>query len=376
VPDQVRVLQITGRYLPDLGGIETHVHEISTRLSELPGFTVTVGATDRRGEYPARDLSGQVPVVRARAWPARRDWYFAPGLARLIRTGGWDVVHIQGIHTLVPVIGMLAARRAGIPYMVTFHTGGSSSGLRRHLRSLQWRLLAPLLRDAAQLVGVSRYERRLFAEAIGVPVDEIAVIANGGGLPLPDRAITAVPGRVVSCGRLERYKGHHRVIKALPALRKILPEAHLHILGSGPYEGALRELAARLGVEDAVTIRLVPPGDRTAMAVSLMEASAFAALSDYEAHPVSVMEAVALGIPVVGRNIAGMTDLIDDGLVTGIGTGATPVETAAAIYQAIMAAPGARPSLPTWDQAVQELGEHYRQVARRGGEPVAVGPRS
>jgi glycosyltransferase involved in cell wall biosynthesis len=44
----------------------------------------------------------------------------------------------------------------------------------------------------------------------------------------------------VSCGRLERYKGHHRVIEALPLVQQTVPDATLHILGSGPYEKELR----------------------------------------------------------------------------------------------------------------------------------------
>ena len=53
---------------------------------------------------------------------------------------------------------------------------------------------------------------------------------------------------MLSSGRLERYKGHHRAIEALPLLRSTHPDAHLVILGGGPYEAELRALAERLGV--------------------------------------------------------------------------------------------------------------------------------
>jgi glycosyltransferase involved in cell wall biosynthesis len=177
VPEPVKVLEVAARYLPDLGGVEAHVHEIATRLSSWPELRVSVAATDRKKEYPAFEVRESVPVLRCRAWPASRDYYFAPGLRRFIRGGGWDLIHVQGIHTLAPIISMLAARRAGVPYVVTFHSGGTSSGLRRVLRSAQWRLLGPLLRDAAELVAVSRFEQKLFARAIGIPPERIQVVA-------------------------------------------------------------------------------------------------------------------------------------------------------------------------------------------------------
>lgn len=364
--ERARVLEVAPRYLPDLGGVETHVAEVSARLAGDPRVEITVLATDRHKEYRAFDNRGPVPVLRCRAWPAERDYYFAPGLRPLIANGGWDVVHVQGIHTLVPVIAMAAARRAGIPYIVTFHSGGSSSGLRRRIRGLQWRLLAPLLRGAAQLIAVSRFEQRHFARAIGIPVERITVIPNGGGLPDPDPRAVRVAGRIVSCGRLERYKGHHRVIAALPRIRAAVPDAHVVILGAGPYEADLRALAERLGVADAVSIRLIPPADRMAMADALASGAVLAALSQYEAHPVAVMEALAMGLPVVGVDAAGIGDLVDDGFVTGVSPDASDAEIATTVVAALEGPARSRVALPTWQEASDQLADHYVRVA--GGD--------
>ena len=61
-------------------------------------------------------------------------------------------------------------------------------------------------------------------------------------------AVTPEPGLVVSVGRIERYKGHHKAIEALPHLLKTRPDARVEILGAGPYEPELRALADELGV--------------------------------------------------------------------------------------------------------------------------------
>ena len=128
-----------------------------------------------------------------------------------------------------------AARHArrpagGLPYLVTFHTGGHSSRLRNAIRATQWRLAAPLLRNAAALVAVSRFEAATLTRDARLGDKRVVVIRNGETLPSPPPGTVAVPGRIVSSGRLEPYKGHHRVIEALPHVMRDVPEAHLLIV--------------------------------------------------------------------------------------------------------------------------------------------------
>jgi len=364
-----RVLMVVQRFFPEMGGIETHVAEVASRLAAAGEFEVTVLTTDRSGELPRQESHDGYRILRRRSWPTDKDYYLSPGLAPEIARGGYDLVHVQGIHTFVPPLAMATARAAGTPYVLTFHSGGHSSAARRRVRGLQWRLLAPLLRGAAHLIAVSRFERSHFSEATGIDPARFTVVANGGALPPTPQDVTPRRGRIVSSGRLERYKGHHRAIEALPLVRERLPEADLLILGSGDYEGELRSLAARLGVADAVEIRHLAPTDRAAMARELGTAGVMAALSSYEAHPVAIMEAVTLGLPVVGFDVAGTGDLVEDGLVTGIPEDASTRTVADALTAALEATAG-RPGphrpraleLPTWETTAEGVASVYRLV--------------
>jgi len=363
----LRVLQVTARYLPDMGGIETHVDEISQRLAARGDLELTVLTCDRTRTYPCRENRGAFDVRRVPAWPANRDYYLAPGIYQAIAQGDWDLIHCQGVHTPVPLLAMAAARRTGTPYVVTLHTGGHSSAARNRMRALQWKAAGPFLRRAAHVVAVSRWESRLFQEQAGVDPGRMSVIRNGGGLPPADPGVEPVPGKIISSGRLERYKGHHRVIAALPYIRKIIPAAHLEILGAGPYEAELRRIAAEAGVSEAVTIRAIAPGDRNAMAAALGSASVIAAFSDYEAHPVAVMEALTTGRPVVGYDIAGMADLVEDGLVHGIRPGTAPADAATTLINAMTAPHRPLDALPTWQTCTDALVDVYRSVAAERG---------
>ena len=357
----LRVLMVTARYAPDMGGIETHVDEVSRRLAKSGNFEITVLATDRTRKRPRHEAIDGVTVLRVPAWPSDRDYYLAPDIAKVVgQRGRWDIIHCQGIHTPVPALAMLAAKRAAAPYIVTFHTGGHTLQHRNALRAIQWRAVGPLLRRASSLVAVSSFEADSLSVQAHLGDKPIIVIRNGGTLPPPPAETRAIPGRIVSCGRLERYKGHHRVIEALPDVIRSSPDAHLVIIGRGPYESELRLSAERHGVADRVTIKELPPSDRKAMATALAEASVIAAMSDYEAHPVAVMEALSVGRPVVGYDIAGIGELIAEGLVQGVTPGSPPATVAEHLLKAMWApAPSTIPELPTWDTAAEELGRLY-----------------
>ena len=361
---------MTARMAPDSGGIETHVYEVTRRMAAEPDLEVTVLTTDRTHNLPRHEEVDGFQLVRVNAFPQKRDYYVAPGLWRRIVRGDEDLVHLQGVHSAVPVLGALACLRARRRFLITLHTGGHSSPGRHRLRSLQWRVLGPLLRRAELVIGVSEHEAKLFTQLAGLDPRRVTVIRNGGALPqVPDDAVPADAAAPVllSLGRLEQYKGHHRLIEALPVVQRTLPGARVVILGHGPYEAELRALATRLGVQDSVEITFVEGEDRTGMARRLWSASVVALLSDYEAHPVAVMEALTLRRPVVVARTSGLVELEDAGLVRSVAADATAEQVAAALL-AQLEDPVLPPegfALPTWDECAAALAEAYRRTVVR-----------
>lgn len=364
-----RVLLVTARYFPYMGGVETHVYEVGRRLAQA-GASVTVLTTDPSGALPPRETVEGIEVLRVRAYPARRDYYLAPDIYRVITRMPWDIVHVQGCHTFVAPLAMLAAKRAGIPYVLTFHTGGHSSRLRTLLRGMQWKALRPLLAGAQTLIGVSAFEAACFQRQLRLPVDRFRVIQNGGRLPSVPEGARIEPDAsaklILSVGRLERYKGHQRVITALPIVRERFPGARLRIVGAGPYERELRRLVFAWGLADCVEIGAIPASDRGGMATALARADVVTLLSEYEAHPIAAMEALALRRPLVVASTSGLRELAERGLARAIPIASTPEQVAAAIVEQIerplLPAPV---ELPTWEGCVESLLDVYGMSARR-----------
>jgi glycosyltransferase involved in cell wall biosynthesis len=368
----LRILMVTPRYLPEMGGVETHVAQVAPRLVRA-GADVTVLTTDRTRTLPSHEMANGVTILRVPATPARRDYYFAPGIVPIIRRGNWDVVHCQSYHTLVAPMAMMAARQAGLPYVVTFHGGGHSSQLRNKLRGGQWALLRPLFARAARLVAIARFEIELYGRRLGVPDERFVLIPNGADLPpISGGAAGADTDLIVSVGRLEWYKGHHRAIAALPLLLRERPTARLRIVGAGPEEANLRKLALRLGVAERVEIGPVPPADREAMASLLARAALVTLLSDYETHPIAALEALALGRPVLVCHSSGMAELAERGLARSV----LPDDGPAAVAQGMLAQlrrPLIPPplALPTWNDCAARLLDLYHAVAWRSAPCVS-----
>jgi hypothetical protein len=184
-----RVLVVTPRFLPEIGGAENHVALVTERLAGE--FDTTVLTTDPTGLLPVEETVGRVRVLRVPAWRASRDLRVAPDITRIVREGGWDLVHVQSYHTAVAPLALRAARRAGIPYVLTFHHGGHTTWFRGLLRAPQRAILRPYLVRAEALISVSEFEAGFFSEALGLPRDRFDVIPNGCDLPAPDPADVA-----------------------------------------------------------------------------------------------------------------------------------------------------------------------------------------
>ncbi|HEY8598080.1 MAG TPA: glycosyltransferase family 4 protein, partial [Thermomicrobiales bacterium] len=186
---QPRVLLVTAAYHPAVGGTITHVSEIARRFGATNARATAILTADPSRALPRRerDASG-IAIHRVRAWPSNgplNDFYLAPGIAATIRRERhrWDLVHLQGYHTLVAPLALQAAWRAGIPYVVTFHSGGRTGGVRGMIREAQLQTLRPLLARARRLIAVSDFEAEFFRARLRLPADRFVVIPNGVNLP-------------------------------------------------------------------------------------------------------------------------------------------------------------------------------------------------
>jgi glycosyltransferase involved in cell wall biosynthesis len=329
------------------------------------GHDVTVLTTAFEPMPIGETMLEGVRVVRLRAWPADFDFYFSPALLPWIRRGKWDIVHCQGYHTFVAPMAMAAAISNHQRFVVTFHSGGHSSMVRRSLRPLQQKLLRPMLKRADRLIGVSQFETDFFRRRLHLPVSHFATITNGVSPDFLDVFEESEGSRTIICsvGRLERYKGHHRVIEALPELRKLVPDVVLLIVGDGPYRSRLESLANRLGVRDIVEFITIDPRERRRMAELFRSAQLITLLSDYESQGVVGLEAIAVGRPLLVADGTALAELGRFGEVSVVPPVADKHTLAGLIARKLREnVSPSRDLVPVWDNTADALEELYFDV--------------
>jgi glycosyltransferase involved in cell wall biosynthesis/GT2 family glycosyltransferase len=361
-----RVLLVTPLSPLHQGGVERHVMEVSRRIAAA-GAEAEVLCTEPGGPKLQEEERDGVTIRTVRAWPANRDWCLAPRIWREMSRRPWDVVHVQSYHTFVAPLAMLRALSLGIPYVVTFHGGGHSSEARNRVRGLQRALLRPLLKRAERLVAVARFEIEEYGGELGIPAEKFVLIPNGTDLAFADAGSTngrpEGPPAIASIGRLERYKGHHRVIDAFPYVLNSEPEARLFVVGTGPYEDELRKRARGLGIEASVEFTSTPPDQPTAMAELLQRISLVVLMSDFETHPLVALEAAAAGRRLLVADASGLAELAADGFARAIPLEESAEGIGAAVIEELGKPPQTkRPQLTSWDECAAELLVLYRSL--------------
>jgi len=315
----VRLLIITGIFPPDIGGPATYVPQIATGLTERGHKVMVVTLSDHLDHEDAEYLFRVVRLPR-RIFKLWRMFRTMTTIMRLGRQA--DVLFVNGLALeavlanqllckplVMKVVGDLAWERAT-------HWGWIQDNFetfQQNRYSLRIEALKALrswwTRQAHQVIVPSRYLAR-WVSRWGIPEERIAVIYNAldpmnGIEPLPVPLST--PVKAVTVGRLVPWK---RVDRILEAIAKI-PDLGLVVIGDGPERSSLGQQAASLGISDRVHFAGQRSREET---LGLMASCNFFVLnSTYEGLPHVVLEAMALGLPVVATAVGGTPEVVKNG---------------------------------------------------------------
>jgi glycosyltransferase involved in cell wall biosynthesis len=290
--------------LAEVGGAQAYVASL---LPALAGrFDVVVAA---HGPGPVRAAAAEAGVRFVALEHVRRainPWRDAAGfveLVRLLRRERPDILHANS--SKAGILGRLAGFVAGVPIRIfTVHGWAfrAHAGLASRFYRSADRLLRPL---TTVTVCVSESERAAGLRAGTCNAERTVVIRNAVPLDGPPRrrADRARP-LVVAVGRLKPPKDFVTLARALALLP---PDAcDTLIVGDGPDRPALEGELRRLGLEGRVRLA----GERHDVRDLLAAADVFVLSSRSEGLPVSVLEAMAAGLPVVASRVGGLPELV------------------------------------------------------------------
>ena len=288
----------------NVGGQERLLVEMA-RHRNRDRFDWTVIALRDRGT-----LAGTLESLGVKVIALDTPLGFRPGLwrrlANLFRENRFDVIHTHDDSPLI--YGMPAAWWAGVPRRVhTLHHGRLDSVSRRQ----RW-----LIRLAAgftpNFICVSHDSARWIIEQ-GVGQSRVRTLWNGIDLTRFAYNGPAANGSVVTVARLSPEKDVANLLRAIPSVLAKLPQARFEIAGDGPCRADLIALAGELGISDRVAFL----GEIQDIPSLLARASLFVLPSQTEGISLTLLEAMARGLPIVTTQVGGNPEVVDHG-VTGL----------------------------------------------------------
>ncbi len=298
----MRVL-IVGKGPPERGGIAAMVETLRQRLAadnEVELLNLTRNEVPRCGRMSVQNIRRTLEDS-LRVWRAGR---------------GWDIVDIHSSLTPLVTVGRagllaLVARARGARVVVHAHGGNLQSWLDSSSKRLATRVA---LSAAHGIVAVSRSVHEALADVVGP--ERVCLVDNGIDVERfrPNRR-GHQPPRVLYVGLLTPRKGVVDLLRASELLRSRRVPHELVLVGGTPDEGPDAEAEVRAVAGDGVVFQGARPHEQ--MPQVYWEADVFCLASWWEAMPLSVLEAMASGIPVVATRVGDIPRIVEDGL-TGI----------------------------------------------------------
>ncbi len=327
--ERMRILEVTHRFPPAVGGCEKVVSELSREMARQ-GHDVTVITstslkdTDTRGISKGKGLSFRSGVtgfreedhegVRVLRFPPDYQIFtYAPNRAmkKFLKKhkDNYDIVHAHGYLSYEAHL----VSRLGKPFVLTAHDIVSHNpGIFRILKKAYDALIGrKILRKASRLVALTPANRDEYLSVLNCP-DKISVIPNGivsykkssSSEQKHLKTSLGIKGRVMLfVGRIVEYKGCGDIVKAMPDILAAHPDTKAVFVGTdGGYTETLKMIAAQHGVRD----NCVFTGEVESIEPYLSIADVFVFPSRGEGFGLSPVEAMSLGIPAVMTDSGGL----------------------------------------------------------------------
>jgi glycosyltransferase involved in cell wall biosynthesis len=308
-------------YLPSTGGTERQLAALAGEL-RARNVQVEVLTTQCLPEWPLREEIAGTRVHRL-PYPKIR----LLGTVVLFLRVCWFLLtrgrrfHIFHVHTVsfLAALTVVVGRALGKAVILKAAGGWElEDGVLNpaHQQQPLYRTMLAILRRADTWIAISTHLRRAM-EAAGIPQERIVMIPNGVDTqrfaPVPPNTppaprAAAVP-RVVFVGRLVREKALPVLLQAWTLVHQRVPDARLELVGDGPLAQELQTLIEHWGLTSTVCLR----GFHADVTPFLQAANVFVLSSSVEGLANTLLEAMAVSLPVVATRISGSEDVVIDG---------------------------------------------------------------
>jgi len=306
----MKIVHLTPNFYPVTGGIETFVYEISKRLvKEGQEITVITRIPPWDKKLPRYEIIDGIEVLR---FPFNMIFRYSFSLEALktVLKKEFDIIHIHVTGLLTDIIPILRIKNKKI--FVHTHGGIFHTPYANVLKQVYFKTFLKFdLKFADKIIAHSLHDKILFSSICDRK--KIALINYGIDWKLLSKLKRRSNGRtLIYTGRLAKNKRIDRMLHVLCYLKKEIPGIKLLLVGSDWGEkDNLKKLAERFGLSKNIVF--TGPVPHKNIPKYLSQADIFLLSSEYEGFGISVIEAMASGLPVVVNNIEPMREIVKNG---------------------------------------------------------------
>jgi len=318
----VRIAMLTESFYPTIGGGEKRYYEIAKRLShrhEIHVYTVCFCGLKQEETIDGIHIHRCTRVSSRFDEKGEHAYTHGPKFSYEILSKqaknliNYDIIDFNQWPIFLPSFLSLLLRLNKIPSILTWHE------VRQGVYS-DWNSMEALIGRLFDLLNskipalhmtVSNVIKNQLVSSLRISPQKIFVISNGVDLKCFRKNYTKIFGRITYAGQLLRHKHVDWLILAYTKIKKVFPEAELHIVGEGPMFPSLKALAEELQIEGITFHGYIP----YAKLVEMLKTSwIFVLPSTREGQGITLLEAMAAGTPPISvdTEYSGVKDVIKD----------------------------------------------------------------
>ena len=291
----------------DLGGAQMHVAALSKGLPQAGHHVHIIAGIGGTWSDMMSESGITVDICEGmlREISPLKDFAAARTLSAKLKALAPDLVCAHS--SKAGMLARIASKMAGIPCIFTAHGWAFTDGIAQPKKTIYRALEVMTAPLASKIVCVSGYDRGI-GERGGISTKRMVTIENG--VPDVDTSLRATPEignpiRVTMVARFAEPKDQQLLIRSV----QDIPQIHLDLVGDGPKLDAAKSLVHSLSMSDRVRFL----GVRQDVAQILANSHIFVLMSNFEGFPLSTLEAMRAGLPVVVSNVGGAGESVVDG---------------------------------------------------------------
>ncbi len=314
----MKIAQLSPYFYPHLGGVESHVLELSKHLIDL-GHEVFVVTTQLEGTDPEGIVEG-VPVKRVEPLTIFLSTPIVPGVRDVLSKEEYDILHSHSPPPLMSFFGVRSAKKKDVPFILTYHCdleiphtyGPFIVNLyQRTFGTYTVSRADKIVTTTPSYGATSKAVWHREADIIPNAVDEERFHPSNDGSKVREKLGLEDETLITYVGRIVYHKGLEYFVRAA----KYLEEENVQFLliGTGDFRTELENIIEREGIEDKVMFAGRVSNEELPNYYAATDIFVLPSVSRLEAFGIVALEAMASCVPVIVSDIPGVRDVIDEG---------------------------------------------------------------